>query len=149
MSCKRALTVQKEEPVWLVSPPGDHQLLIHENRYFGIGELWWVKFVSLSGTGDLWCDLCLQKSQAWMPQQPFKTEKISSVDPACPGNLSVLLPWWAEMMEVFDVLVVSQVTNYCLSGLLDCVGFWWWCFGTFLGWFLLAGLHVSHFFCQQ
>lgn len=51
-------------------------------------------------------------------------EKVLSVDPACPGNLSVLLPWWAEMVEISSVVVVSQVKwAFGLCGVLMVV-FW-------------------------
>lgn len=59
-----------------------------------------------------------------MPQQTVKTERVSSVGPACPGNLSVLLPWWAEMMEISTVVADSQVTLvFGLCGVLVVV-FW-------------------------
>lgn len=59
-----------------------------------------------------------------MPQQAFKTERVSSVGPACPGNLSVLLPWLAEMMEISSVVADSQVTlAFGLCGVLVVV-FW-------------------------
>lgn len=80
-----------------------------------------------------------------MPQQTFTPEKVSSVDPACPDNLSVL-PWGAGVMEIPSVVAVSQVTNQCFSGLLGCGGFGWWCVGSVLGWFLLAGLCIFYFF---
>lgn len=98
VSCKCSLTVQKEEPVALLGessrrPP----VVIHGNRHFGTGELQWVKFICLYQVQEIWVVTSAFRNPRYeMSQQTFKTERVSRVGPACPGNLSVLLPWWSD-----------------------------------------------------
>lgn len=91
MSCKHTLSRRKSQQCEMgessketsSSNPWTQTL---GNRRAVVGQV----CLSLPGTGDLGCDFCLQKSQVWMPQPTFKTEKVSSVEPV---SSAALVSW--------------------------------------------------------